>query len=116
MATVESSESIRPDGTHVNTPKPKRSRALKTPATDISISSQESQSSTSQTRKARKKFAEELAKKAGLTPPPANKSDFSSSIKRRAAEVQTPKKTLTPLSASSSPCDDEPSPFLADYW
>ncbi|KAK1740512.1 hypothetical protein QTG54_008607 [Skeletonema marinoi] len=115
-ATSESSESIKPRGAQVITPKPKRSRTLKTPATDISISSQESQSSTSQTRKARKKFAEELAKKAGLTPPPANKSDFSSSIKRRAAEVQTPKKTLTPLSASSSPCDDEPSPFLADYW
>eukprot|EP00984_Skeletonema_dohrnii_P037882 scaffold40447_cov228-Skeletonema_dohrnii-CCMP3373.AAC.1 len=111
-----SSGTIKPNNAQVNTPKPKRSRTLKTPATDISISSQESQSSTSQTRKARKKFAEELAKKAGLTPPPTNKSDFSSSIARRAAEVQTPKKTLTPLSASSSPCDDEPSPFLADYW
>jgi len=87
----------------VNTPKPKRS----------TISSQESQVSTSQ--KTRKSFAEELAKKAGLTPI-STKSDFSTSIARRAAEVQTPKKTLRPLSVPSSPSDDEPSPFLADYW
>jgi len=112
--TEASTGTTKPVCTPVNTPKPKRSRALKTPATDISISSQESQASAS--LKARKIFAEELARKAGLTPNSTEKSDFSTSIARRAAEVQTPKKTLTPLSADSSVCDDEPSPFLADYW
>jgi len=115
--TKESSGTNKPVGVlQVNTPKPKRSRTLKTPATDnisISSSSEESQFSTSQ--KTRKSFAEELAKKARMTPI-STKSDFSRSIARRAAEVQTPKKTLKPLSASSSPPDDEPSPFLADYW
>ena len=118
MATTKesSSETIKPvvGTTQVNTPQPKRSRTRKTPAADISVSSQESQFSTSQ--KTRKSFAEELAKKAGLTPNSTKSDDFSTSIARRAAEVQTPKKALTPLSASSSPPDDEPSPFLADYW
>jgi hypothetical protein len=114
--TKESNVTDKSVGIQVNTPKPKRSMTLKTPcfpAADISISSQESQVSTSQ--KTRKSFAEELAKKAGLTPI-STKSDFSTSIARRAAEVQTPKKTLRPLSVPSSPSDDEPSPFLADYW
>jgi hypothetical protein len=128
----------------VNTPKPKSSRILKTPA-DISVSSQESVLSTSSKRKTRESFAEELVKKispekkktprnrfsdelkikkAGLTPTSTKSGDghdFSSTIERRAADIQTPRKepkklSLTPLSASSSPPADEPSPFLADYW
>lgn len=112
-ANEESSKTIKPSCTPINTPKPKSSRILKTPATDISISSEESQASAS--LRARKIFAQELAKKA-LSPPNAQKTNFSTSIARRAAEVQTPKEKLTPLSASSSLCDDEPSPFLDDYW
>jgi len=128
----------------VNTPKPKSSRILKTPA-DISVSSQDSVLSTSSKRKTRESFAEELVKKispekkktprnrfsdelkikkAGLTPTSTKSGDghdFSSTIERRAADIQTPRKepkkmSLTPLSASSSPPADEPSPFLADYW
>lgn len=129
----------------VNTPKPKSSRILKIPA-DISVSSQDSVLSTSSKRKStRESFAEELVKKispekkktprnrfsddlkmkkAGLTPTSTNSGDghdFSSTIERRAADIQTPKKepkrmSITPLSASSSPPADEPSPFLSDYW
>ena len=109
----ELSNAIHP--VEVNTPMPKCSGTMKTSAADITIGSQESLFSTSQ--KARRIFAEELAKKAGLAPTSVVKKDFKTRIAIRAAEVQTPKKSLTPRSASSSLCDDdEPSPFLADYW